>query len=138
MVGRALEARDRARVQRVARARRAPSALFSARSIFKLGVWSFTGFAALFPVVVAALFWRRSTKQGALAAILSVALLWTYFFFQGWQTPGYTVGGTGLMPVAVILAVAALAMVVVSLLTRPPDAAVVGKFFDGAEAAEDN
>ena len=112
--------------------------LFSARSIFKLGVWSFTGFAALFPVVVAALFWRRSTKQGALAAILSVALLWTYFFFQGWQTPGYTVGGTGLMPVAVILAVATLAMVVVSLLTRPPDAAVVGKFFDGAEAAEDN
>ena len=47
-------------------------------------------------------------------------------------------GGTGLMPVAVILAVATLAMVVVSLLTRPPDAAVVGKFFDGAEAAEDN
>ena len=103
--------------------------LVSARSIFKLGIWSFTGFAALFPVVVAALFWKRSTKHGALAAILTVAVLWVYFFFQGWETPGYTVGGTGLMPVAVILGAATVAMISVSALTRPPDRAIVDRFF---------
>ena len=102
--------------------------LVSARSIFKLGIWSFTGFAALFPVVFAALFWRRSTKYGALASILTVAALWLYFLTQGWQSPGYTVGGTGIMPVAVILAASALAMVVGSLLTQPPGREVVDRF----------
>ena len=87
------------------------------RSIFKLGIWSFTGFASLFPLVVAALFWRRSTKHGAMASLLSVVVLWIYFFVLGSATPGYTVGGSGVMPVAVIVAVAALVMVVVSLLT---------------------
>ena len=103
--------------------------LVSARSIFKLGIWSFTGFASLFPLVVAAVFWRRSTKYGALASILTVVVLWLYFFLQGWQSPGYTVGGTGVMPVAVILAASTLAMVIVSLLTRPPAADIVDRFF---------
>ncbi|MEE9170607.1 MAG: sodium:solute symporter family protein, partial [bacterium] len=40
--------------------------LVTERSIFRMAVWSFTGFASLFPVVVAALFWKRSTKYGAL------------------------------------------------------------------------
>ena len=31
------------------------------------GIWSFTGFAGLFPVVLAALFWKRSTRHGVLA-----------------------------------------------------------------------
>jgi len=99
------------------------------RSIFKLGIWSFTGFASLLPVVLAALFWKRSTKQGAIASVFSVIILWTYFFIQGWQTPGYTVGGTGIMPVAVILAVSTSAMVFVSLLTKPPELAIIQRFF---------
>ena len=99
------------------------------RSIFKLGIWSFTGFASLFPLVAAALFWRRSTKHGAMASLLSVVILWIYFFVLGSATPGYTVGGSGVMPVAVIVAVAALVMVVVSLLTKPPPKAVVERFF---------
>ena len=99
------------------------------RSIFKLAVWSFTGFASLFPIVIAALFWRRSTKYGAFASVFSVVVLWIYFFLQGWQAPGYTVGGTGIMPVAVILAVSALAMLVGSLISKPPDSAVIQKFF---------
>ncbi len=99
------------------------------RSIFKLGVWSFTGFASLLPVVLAALFWRRSTKQGAVASVLSVIVLWSYFFIQGWETPGYTVGGSGIMPVAVILAVSTAAMIIVSLLTKPPEEALIRKFF---------
>lgn len=103
--------------------------LVTARSIFTLAVWSFTGFAALFPVVIAALFWRRSTKWGAFASVISVAVLWTYFFIQGWKVPGYTVGGTGIMPVAVILAVSAVAMVVGSLLSKPPPRETVDPFF---------
>ena len=102
------------------------------RSIFKLAVWSFTGFASLFPVVLAALFWRRSTKTGAFASIVSVVLLWTWFFSLGWETPGYTVGGSGVMPVAVILAVSAVAMVAGSLLTRPPAPEVLRRFFPDA------
>lgn len=103
--------------------------LVSARSIFSLAIWSFTGFAALFPVVVAALFWKRSTKHGAFASVLTVAVLWSYFFFQGWKVPGYTVGMSGVMPVAVILAASAAAMVIVSLITKPPEKATIEKFF---------
>ena len=99
------------------------------RSIFKLAVWSFTGFAALFPIVIAALFWKRSTKYGAFASVISVVVLWVYFFIQGWQAPGYTVGGIGIMPVSVIIAVSAAVMVIVSLLSKPPDPTVIQKFF---------
>jgi SSS family solute:Na+ symporter len=107
------------------------------RSIFKLGIWSFTGFASLFPLVVAALFWKRSTKHGAMASLLSVVVLWLYFFMQGSETAGYTVGGTGLMPVAVIVAVSALVMIVVSLLTKPPPAAVIERFFPSSPVQSD-
>jgi SSS family solute:Na+ symporter len=101
----------------------------SQRSIFQLGVWSFTGFASLFPIVVAALFWRRSTKYGALASIGTVVVLWTYFLTRGWQVRGYTVGGEGIMPVAVIILAAAASMIVVSLATSPPSPGVVDRFF---------
>ena len=103
--------------------------LVAERSIFKLGVWSFTGFASLFPVVAAALFWKRSTKYGALGSVLSVVVLWSYFFMRGWESPGYTVGGSGVMAVAVILPVSALVMVVVSLLTNPPERSIIARFF---------
>ena len=99
------------------------------RSIFKLAVWSFTGFASLFPIVLAALFWKRSTRHGAFASVISVVMLWIYFFIQGWQAPGYTVGGSGIMPVAVILAVSAVVMIIGSLTSKPPDPTVIQKFF---------
>ncbi len=105
--------------------------LVAETSIFGLAVWSFTGFAALFPVVAAALFWRRATAPGAIAAIVTVAALWIYFFSVGWKVPGYSVGGTGVMPVAVILSASAAVLTVVSLLTRPPDDRVVAQFFVG-------
>ena len=75
------------------------------------------------------MFWKRSTKYGALGSVLSVVVLWSYFFMRGWESPGYTVGGTGVMAVAVILPVSALVMVVVSLLTRPPEQSIIEKFF---------
>lgn len=104
------------------------------RSIFKLGVWCFTGFAALLPVLIAALFWKRSTKQGAAAATLSVAALWAFFVAVGWTSRDYTIGGTGVMPVAVCLLVSAVAMVVVSLVTEAPEPARLARFFPGEPA----
>ena len=50
-------------------------ALITDQSIFELAVrFAFTGFAAMAPVMIAALFWKRSTKWGALAASVWVAV----------------------------------------------------------------
>jgi SSS family solute:Na+ symporter len=103
--------------------------LVSNTSIFKLAVWSFSGFAALLPVGVAALYWKRSTKHGAMTAIISVIGCWAYFIMRGWDIPNYTVGGTGIMPVAVILGISTATMIIVSLMTQPPDRARVDRFF---------
>jgi SSS family solute:Na+ symporter len=103
--------------------------LVTTRSIFKLGVWCFTGFAALFPVVVAAIFWKRSTKWGAFAATATVAVLWTWFVVHGWKSADYTIADTGIMPVAVILLASTAAMIVGSLLSHPPDPETLAKFF---------
>jgi SSS family solute:Na+ symporter len=99
------------------------------RSIFKLGVWCFTGFAALLPIVVAAVFWKRSTKWGAFASTISVVVLWLYFVTIGWKSADYTIADSGVMPVALMLLVSAVAMIVGSLLTRPPMEATLEKFF---------
>ena len=81
--------------------------------------------------------WKRSTKYGAFASVISVVVLWIYFFIQGWEAPGYTVGGTGIMPVAVILAVSVVAMIIGSLLSKPPDSSIIQKFFlTGVEQTE--
>ena len=104
--------------------------LIAKPSIFRIAIWSFTGFTGLFPVVVAALFWKGSTKYGVLCSIFSVIVLWLYFFLRYWQTFGYTVGGTGIMPVAVIILVSSLTLIIVSLLTKPPSSETVDKYFN--------
>src|SRR5215468_10677113 len=49
-------------------------ALVTPESLFELAVrFAFSGFAAMAPVMLAALFWKRSTKYGALASTLWVA-----------------------------------------------------------------
>src|SRR5262249_38153546 len=49
-------------------------ALITPESIFELAVrFAFSGFAAMSPVMIAALFWKRSTKWGALASTVWVA-----------------------------------------------------------------
>jgi SSS family solute:Na+ symporter len=103
--------------------------LVASNTIFALGTWCFTGFSALFPIVLAGLFWKRSTKAGVYASILTVVVLWVYFFAQGWGNADYTVGGTGVMAVAVITPASALALILVSLMTKPPEAARLAKFF---------
>ncbi len=101
--------------------------LVANRSIFALGVWSFSGFAALAPLPFAALFWKRSTAGGALASVVTVGLLWAWLFMRGMAEPGYKVAG--LMPVVPLLGASIAALVVGSLLTSPPAAARLEKFF---------
>ncbi|MFQ5650304.1 MAG: sodium:solute symporter [bacterium] len=108
------------------------------RSIFKIAIWSFTGFAALLPIIVAALFWTRSTKWGAIASVATTVLLWLTFFVHGWTIPDYTIGDTGVMPVALMVGVSAVVLVVVSVLTSPPDATTIAKFFPNHVARVDS
>ncbi len=93
------------------------------RSIFSLGVWSFSGFAALTPLPFAALFWKRSTATGALASVLTVAALWTWFFTQGTVTVG------GWMPIVPLLGASIVAMIVGSLASRPLAAERIARFW---------
>jgi len=59
------------------------------QGIFEIAIrYAFSGFAAMSPVMVAAMFWRRSTKWGALAATLFVAgSLIATGFLQGKPAP---------------------------------------------------
>ena len=43
--------------------------LVAPQNVFDLAVWCFSGFGALFPLVFAAVFWKRVTKAGAYACI---------------------------------------------------------------------
>ena len=86
-------------------------------SVFEIVSFAWAGFGATFgPVVLAALFWKRSNKQGALAGMIVggiVIFVWKYAIRP--------IGGAWniyeLLP-AFILAV--LAIIIVSLLTAPP------------------
>lgn len=64
-------------------------ALFASSGIFELAVrFAFTGFAAMAPVMVAALFWKRSTKWGALASTVWVAFcLGATWWLQSYSDP---------------------------------------------------
>jgi Na+/proline symporter len=85
--------------------------------------YAFSGYAALSVLFFAALFWRRSTKWGALAVAL-----WTAFaVIYTSQVPG-ALAWAGLMPVVPITLIAAALMIVVSLVTRPPSRETVEKF----------
>jgi Na+/proline symporter len=122
------------------------------QSIFDLAVqYAFTGYAALVPLLVGALFWRRSTKWGALAVAM-----WTAFvvlgvaMFQsavpapppGREVVAWTVGGVsilsrvtsgtmifGLLPVVTATIGSSILMWAVSLATPRPSALTVARYF---------
>ncbi|MEC7696028.1 MAG: sodium:solute symporter family protein [Planctomycetota bacterium] len=111
--------------------------LFPQRGVFNLGVWCFSGFASLFPLVFAALYWKRLSKAGAYAAILTTIVVWSILFFLsdfganreyavviGWGEVTYET-----MPVATIFLCSLVAMIVVSLCSKPPSDQTVAKFF---------
>lgn len=102
--------------------------LTAPQNVFDQAVWCFSGFSALFPLVFAAVYWKRATKAGAYACILATAGSWFYFFIKSGMGGEYTLG-PGIMPVAVMFLVSAAAMVGVSLMTRPPAQDTLNKFF---------
>ena len=102
--------------------------LVAPQNVFDLAVWCFSGFGALFPLIFAALYWKRATKAGAYACIFAALASWFYYF----KMSGYgkeLVLGPGIMPVAVCFVISSLALVIVSLLTSPPSENTLRKFF---------
>ena len=53
------------------------------QSVFAMGVWCFSGFSALFPIVFAALYWRKLTALGAISGILAAFVSWAALFYLG-------------------------------------------------------
>lgn len=104
--------------------------LFGSREVFSLAVWCFSGFASLFPVVFAALYWRRLTAAGAFAGVIAAIFSWLLLFWQsGWASnTNFTV--LNMMPVVIMFASSAVATVLVSLITPAPSEATLAKFFD--------
>jgi SSS family solute:Na+ symporter len=116
--------------------------LGNVRSVFAMGVWCFSGFTALFPIVLAALYWRGLTAAGTIAGIVAAITTWCYLFYQGTQVPveegglsGYMIrfslGGQPieLMPVVVMTLASTVAMFAVSFVTPKPSEEVLAKFF---------
>jgi SSS family solute:Na+ symporter len=99
-------------------------ALRAPQSIFDLAVqYAFSGYAALSPLLFAALFWKRSTKWGALAVALWVAVAVIYTA----TTPG-ALAWFGLMPVVPMTVISCVLMIAVSLMTPAPSVATVARY----------
>ena len=129
-------------------------ALQAPETIFELAIqYAFSGFAALSPLLIAALFWRGSTKWGALAvtlwtaaAVVAVAIFQAavpapapgpstvFWTLGGREVLSRTPGGTavfGFMPVVPMVIVSALLMWLVSLATKKPADSTIAKYFAG-------
>jgi solute:Na+ symporter, SSS family len=101
-------------------------ALRAPQSIFDLAVqYAFSGYSALAPLLVAALFWKRSTKWGALAVALWTAGAVIYTA----SVPG-ALAWFGLMPVVPMTVISCALMIVVSLVTRPPSLETIRRYSD--------
>jgi SSS family solute:Na+ symporter len=109
-------------------------ALMNTAQIFALGVWCFSGFSGLFPLIVGAIYWKRTTLAGAVSSIVVTIVTWSILFYRdiiAVKPPGADeeLLIAGMMPVTVIIAASAIALVGVSLFTRPPSEATLRKFF---------
>jgi SSS family solute:Na+ symporter len=126
-------------------------ALRAPANIFSLATqYGFSGYAALSPLVFAALFWKRSTKWGALAVTLwsAGAVAATAVFQAVVAAPGagqsgvwLSLGGVdvitrtptgtavfGFAPVMPMVLVSVVLMWAVSIVTRPPSAATITRY----------
>ena len=129
-------------------------ALQAPETIFELAIqYAFSGFASLSPLLIAALFWRGSTKWGALAvtvwtaaAVVAVAIFQAvvpapapgpatvFWSLGGIEVLARTPGGTSVfkfLPVVPMVLVSALLMFFVSLATKKPTQSTIAKYFGG-------
>lgn len=104
--------------------------VLESRSIFALSIWCFSGYAGLFPVILAALYWRGLSATGAQAATVTMIATWCYFFYAGGDK--LFVPGTDwdILPVVPITLATTLVMIVVSLLTRKPTESTLRRYFE--------
>ena len=95
------------------------------RSVFSMATWCFTGYAALFPLVFAALYWRRLTAAGAILSVLFTMASWGYFFWQS----GFGAAPPTAIPLGITVFGSAAVLAGVSLTTPAPSAEKLAKFF---------
>ncbi len=100
-------------------------------SIMGLVSDAWAGFGAAFgPVVVMSLFWKRTTKAGALSGMIAGAatvIIWDYIPFAG----GVTIGdATGLYSLAVGFVIGLIAVVIGSFCSPEPDSEILQEFED--------
>ena len=107
--------------------------LMKTASVFNLGMWCFSGFTALFPIVVAALYWKRATAVGAFACIFVTAVLWTYWFHQSGYGANKAFAVYGMLPVAPLTLASSAALVIGSLCSKSPESRLVNRFFPRAQ-----
>ena len=97
-------------------------------SVMKLVSDAWAGLGAAFgPLVLMSLFWKRTNLPGAVAGLISGALtviVWDYIPFGG-ETLTAT---TGLYSLALGFPISLICIVIVSLLTKAPDASIVEVF----------
>jgi len=97
-------------------------ALFAPDYLITIGLFSLSGLAQVVVPTVGALFWRRSTKEGASVGMLVGFFLVVAIQFGWVPLPGpFAIGGGGLLG----LICNAVCFVVISLVTKPrPDALI--------------
>lgn len=98
-------------------------------SVFNLGIWCFSGFSALFPVIVAALYWRGLTKAGTYASILTTAVVWIALLRDADWGNNTHYSFLGQHQIVTLVAASTVALVVVSLITKRPGEITLAKFF---------
>jgi SSS family solute:Na+ symporter len=98
-------------------------------SVFNLGIWCFSGFSALFPVIVAALYWRGLTKAGTYASIVTTAAVWIALLRDADWGNDKHYSFLGQHQIVALVAVSTIALVAVSLITKRPDEQTLAKFF---------
>ena len=103
-------------------------------SVFRIVSFAWAGFGAAFgPIILCALFWRRTTKWGALAGMIgggATVFIWKFIIREAFK--GTVLDIYELLPAFIV---AILLTVIVSLATKAPDKEVT-ETFDAVRAAK--
>ncbi len=101
--------------------------------IFKVVSFAWAGFGATFgPIMLFSLFWKRTTRQGAIAGMLSGGIM-VFFWRLVLKPMGGALGIYELLPAFVF---SCIVIVIVSLITAEPSD-IIKKEFDAAKAYKD-
>jgi solute:Na+ symporter, SSS family len=120
-------------------------------SIIAVGtsIWFGITAAAFLSMYVAALYWKRVTKAGAIAGLVSGSLTSLFWLVFGFKKSAEAVGickaltGKAVIittapwptvdPIIIALPVAVIATIVVTYLTKPPEKELLDKIFEGVD-----